>query len=522
MDIVIKNGFIIDGTGRDRYMADVYIKDGKIIDITNESKDIIAKETIDAQGKVVSPGFIDTHTHSDLHLLWDRQHAAGLQQGVTTEIIGQDGLSYAPMSKENIAMYTKYLAGLNGKPDIAYDWSTVHDFRMKFDRTVAINTAYQVPHGALRLETVGMEDVPLVGNHLAEAQRILAEGLQEGAVAFSTGLSYFPGSYSDTTEMIELCKTVAEENSIYVTHLRSVFREEEFDPVLEAIEIAEKSGAKLHFSHYRTTPETAGKVYKIMDDIDKAYDRGVDLTLELYPYPSGSGYAIIFLPPFTVEGGYEQTLERLADKRLRNDIMKGIENNTIKCEGYFTHLPKNKQYIGRSFDEVAAERGQSVPDMMCDILLEEKLEVGFYTTPPNIDTWKRIDQDVLELLSRPYYMVGSDGIYVGENPHPRGFGTFPRLLRFSREHNFKLETMINRMTKTPADRFGFKDRGTLEVGKAADVVVFSPDTVTDTATYEQSRSAPKGIFHVLVNGQVAVRDEKVTGIFAGQALTNQD
>ncbi|WP_311764893.1 N-acyl-D-amino-acid deacylase family protein [Paenibacillus agricola] len=522
VDVLIKNGIIIDGTGKERFKGNISIKDGKIIDIMAVETLVEAKEVIDANWKVIAPGFIDSHTHSDLMLLWDRQHSAGLHQGITTEILGQDGLSYAPLSSSNLQMYYKFLAGLNGSPDIPLDWSTVSEFRMKFDGTVAINTAYQVPHGALRLETLGMRDLPLVGKNMEAAKAILDEGLKSGAVAFSTGLSYYPCSYSDTDEMVELCKVVAENNSVYVTHIRTVFRDQQIDPVLESIEIAERSGAKLHFSHYRTNIPKAGKVQEIMKDIDKAYQRGVDITLELYPYPSGSGYAVIWLPLWCMEGGFEALMERLANPLLRSKLIKGIEQNTIPCGGYFTHLPKNSQYIGRSFWDVANERGQTVPDMLCDLLLEESLQVGYHDSSPaifeNLDQWGPFNQDCLELLSRPYYMVGSDSIPIGKNPHPRGFGTFPRLLRFCREYGFSLETMINRMTKVPADRFGLKDRGQLKVGYAGDIVIFDPEHVTDTATYQLSRSAPKGISYVLVNGEVAVREEKTTGIFAGRAL----
>jgi N-acyl-D-amino-acid deacylase len=525
VDIVIKNGWIIDGTGKDRYKANVLIKDGFIIGISDSDTLPDAGTVIDVDGKIVAPGFIDSHTHSDLMLLWDRQHAAGLQQGITTEIMGQDGISYAPLQRDNIPMYVRFLAGLNGCPDIQLDWSTVSEFRMKFDRTTAINSAYQVPHGALRLETLGMRDLPLTGKHLDKAKSLLEEGLNEGAVAFSTGLSYYPCSYSDTEEMVQLCKVVAAQNSVYVTHIRTVFRETPFDAVVESIEIAKRSGAKLHFSHYRTNIPKAGKVYEIMKDIDEAYQRGVDITLELYPYPSGSGCAIIWLPLWCFEGGYDLLMEQLDDPKLRPVFIKGILENTIPCMGYFTHLPKHPQYIGRTFMDVAKERGQSVPDLLCDLLLAEHLQVGYHDSSPTLfeeaTNWEPFNRDCLELLSRPYYMVGSDSIPVGKNPHPRGFGTFPRLLRFCREYGFRLETMINRMTQVPADRFGLKNRGRLAVDYAADIVVFDQELVTDTATYQHSRSAPTGISHVLVNGEIAVYNEKVTGVFAGRALKRE-
>lgn len=556
-DIVIKNATIVDGTGGDRFRGSIAIKDGKLARISRQSNleesaadsreawegartangpgssDVSglglegvesAREVIDAQGMIAAPGFIDTHVHSDLMLLWDRQHASGLAQGITTEVLGQDGLSYAPLSRENLLMNYKFLAGLNGAPDIPLDWSSVREYRMKFDRTVAINTAYQVPHGALRLETLGMRDLPLTGQHLAKAKQLLDQGLKEGAVAFSTGLSYYPCSYSDTEEMVELCKVAAANDSVYVTHYRTVFRGEPIDPVLESIEIAERSGVKLHFSHYRTNLEKAGQVQQVMAAIDAAYERGVDLTLELYPYPSGSGYVVIWLPLWCFEGGFDAILERLADPKLRPRFIEGMEQNTIPLRGYFTNLPNHPQYVGRSFREVAEERGQSVPDMLCDLLLAEKLQVGYHDSPEwmfeevSQEAWDRFNRDCLELLSRPYYMVGSDGIPLGKNPHPRAFGTFPRLLRFCREYDFRLETLVNRMTKVPADRFGLADRGVLKEGYAADLVIFDERRVTDTATYQQSRSGPVGIPYVLVNGEVAVRGEQVTGVFAGRAL----
>lgn len=519
-DLIIKNGTVIDGNERKAVQADVAVKGGKIAGIGRYAG-MEAREVVDAAGCVVCPGFIDTHVHSDVMLLWDRQHASGLYQGVTTEILGQDGLSYAPLSPGNLAMYFKYLGGLNGEPDIPLDWSSVAEYRSKFDGTVAINTAYQVPHGALRLETVGFRDVPLVGGDLEKAKALLSEAIDQGAVAFSTGLSYFPGSYGDTEELIELSKVLAEKNSIYVTHLRTVFKGERFDAVQEALDIGWKSGCKIHYSHFRTGPHNAGRVDELMKNIDEAYQKGLDVSLELYPYGFGSSTGVIHLPPWTVEGGYEATLERLADKSLRDRIVGDIIKDFPNIDGAFSYLPSgnNDDLLGLTFQEASALRGQSIPELLCDLLLEEKLAVGILgELPKDPKVVEQIEDDLFELLSRPYYMVGSDAIYLGQNPHPRAFGTFPKLLRLAREKAFPLEKLINRMTKVPADRFGLTDRGEIAEGKAADIVVFDPATVTDTAVIGHSRSAPRGIRYVWVNGKTAVWEEKVTGVFAGRAL----
>ncbi len=519
-DYLIKNGSIIDGSEKPRMQADLAVKDGIIAGIGRYT-DEEARSVIDASGQVVCPGFIDTHVHSDANLLWDRQHAAGLCQGVTTEIMGQDGLSYAPLSEDNLRMYWKYLNGLNGNPDVPLDWSSVAEYRAKFDGTVAVNTAYQVPHGALRLETVGFRDVPLTGAHLERAKALLEEGIDQGAVAFSTGLSYFPGAYGDTEELIELSKVLAKKNSIYVTHLRTVFKGERFDAVQEALDIGWQSGCKIHYSHFRTGPSNAGKVDELMKNIDDAYARGLDVSLELYPYGFGSSTGLIHMPPWVVEGGTEATLQRLADRSIRASIVRDIMQIAPNGENVLSYLPsgKNDDLLGLTFNEAARARGRDFPDLLCDLLLDEQLAVGILGwIPKDPQVVEQIETDLFELLSRPYYMVGSDAIYLGENPHPRAFGTFPKLLRLAREKGFPLERLINRMTKVAADRFGLTDRGELAAGKAADIVVFDPRTVTDTATVACARSAPVGIKHVMVNGKWAVREEKVTGVFAGRAL----
>lgn len=527
-DILIKNGTVIDGTGRPGRRADVGINGDRIAAVGDLSgPDVTAGTVIDAAGKVVCPGFIDTHVHSDLMLLADPVHEAALRQGVTTEILGQDGLSYAPLSAENLRAYRRYLAGLNGNPDLPYTWSTVAEFRACFDRTVAVNTAYLVPHGAVRLEAVGFRDVPLVGEALERARRLLAQSLEAGAVGFSTGLSYYPCSWADTEELVELGKVAARYDRPYVTHLRTVFRGEPFDPVEEALEVGRRAGVKVHFSHFRTGPLTAGQVERLLAPIDRAKAEGVDCTLETYPYPTGSSQGVMFLPPWAHDGGPDALLARLRDPEARRRLAREIDyaylGSARGARGWhelvFSYLPKNSELVGLTFAEAARRRGQEVPELLCDLLLEEEFRVGFWGLPPEPEVWAQIDRDIMALLSRPDYMVGSDAIWVGQRPHPRAYGCFARILGpLRRRFGVPLELLINRMTAVPAARFGLTGRGVLAPGKFADVVVFDPEAITDTSTYEDPRRPAVGVGWVLVNGQPALAGGKPTGILAGRAV----
>jgi N-acyl-D-amino-acid deacylase len=522
-DIIIKGGTVIDGTGDIRRRADVGIQGDRIAAVDDLSH-AQAGRVIDAGGMVVCPGFIDTHVHSDVALLHDRQHAAGLRQGITTEVLAQDGLSYAPLSRENLTMYAKYLGGLNGTPPIDWDWSSVAGYRAQFHNRVAVNTVYMVPHGTIRLEAVGFRDVPLIGEGLERARQLIRQGFAEGAAAFSTGLSYYPCSYADTDEMVALCETVAECGGFYVTHLRTVFREERFDAVREAIEVGERSGAPVHFSHFRPKPGSPGQTESLVLPLEQAIDRGLDVTAELYPYPVGSSYGCMFLPLWAHDGGPDAILQRLAHPATRRRIARNLDPSLGSWQSVrFSSLPSpaNRYMIGRTVAEIAAEQGVAPEEFFCALMLEEQLQVGFVVQPPtDAAVWDGYNRDVLTLLTKPYYMVGSDSIPSGQQPHPRAYGCFPRILRLQREHLeiISLETLIQRMTANAAARFKLKDRGVLAAGKAADVVVFNPETVTDRATYDHPFLFPEGIEHVLVNGGVAVSSGVVTGLLKGAAL----
>ena len=523
-DVVLKGGTVVDGTGSPGFRADVGVAND-VIEAVGDLSQAEAARTIDTDGLTVSPGFIDTHTHSDAALLTDPQHEASLRQGVTTEILGQDGLSYAPLSPNNYRTYARYLAGILGRPPLDLDMSSVEAFRSNYHKKVAINTAYNVAHGAVSVATIGFHDRPMEGGHMEHAKQLVREGMEQGAVGFATGLSYHPQAWSTTEEIVELCKVVAQDDGVYVTHLRDTNTDRAFGGGLipEALEIGRRSRVKVHFSHHRTSAETAGQVAECMELIDEAKAEGVDVTCELYPYPVGSTFPMSMLPSYAHEGGPDAIIERLKDPVERQGLVKGLEDQRFERlkDAVPSYMPKNSHLEGMALSDIAESRGQSEAEAICDLLLEEELEVAYWGTPPvSVAVWRQVSRDVLEFLSRPDYMVGSDAIHVGSMPHPRAYGTFPRILgRLRRKWDVvSLEDLVQRMTDNPARRFGLKRRGRIEEGYFADITVFDADHIIDTATFDDAKQYPVGIPYVLVNGRIAVDRERCTGVMAGQAV----
>lgn len=524
--VVIKNGNVVDGTGNKPYQADIIVENGLIKDV-GHFQDATGEEVIDASGMMVTPGFIDTHVHGDVMLLHERQAVGTLSQGVTTVITGNCGRTMAPFeNKEALCNFLKYFRGTGGCPSgFRTPWLTFNEYMALFDRATAVNVACTATHGNTRMYAAGFLDIPtLKGYSLEKAKKILRSTLEDGAIGFSTGLSYFPAAYGDTQELIELCKIVAEYDVPFMVHLRTVFRDKPFDAVEEAIHIAEVTGVKLHMSHFKTGSDSAGNTEKLLHHFDKSERKNLDVSFELYPYHAGSGSMVSFLPPWVVEGGYDATLERLAnstlDNRLEDDIQPIYQLIIGDSRPVFTNLGKDKQYLGRDFYTVAAERGESIQQMIHHLLLDKELDVAFRTSEPeNPDLFAKLDDDIFTLLSKHNYMVGSDSLYAGELPHPRLFGSFTKLLRMAREKSFPIEKLINRMTLTPATRFRLSRRGKIAAGMAADMAIFNFSTVTDTATFQCPRSCSDGVDFVLVNGKVAVRAGKVNGLFAGRAIT---
>ena len=390
---------------------------------------------------------------------------------------------------------------------------------------MGVNIAYLIPLGAVWLETVGFHDMPLDRAAMGRAKTIIRDGIEQGAVGFSTGAAYYPGAWVRTDELIDLCAAVRDAGSIYVCEPRVIHLERTFggDGVTEALHVARQTGVRLHLAHHRTNVQTAGRVKQFMEPIDHAKSEGVDFTADIYPYPTGSSILISYLPAEAHEGGPEQLMARLADGEQRDKLVAHLDTNAFGPldEIVLTYAAAEPDLEGRSLPQIALQRGVTLGRAVCELLYENDLKVGYLNSPPaDTATWRQIGRDALELLARPDYMACSDITPLGALPHPRCFGAFPRFLgRLRRQHDvISLPQMIQRMTDNPARRFGFARRGRIEEGYFADLVIFDPQNVMDTSTYDDPRQHPAGIPYVLVNGRVAVENGRCTGELAGRTL----
>ena len=523
-DLVIRGGDVVDGTGALRVRADVGITGDEITAI-GDLEDAETGDTIDAAGLIVAPGFIDTHAHSDGALLNDPQHENGIRQGITTEIIAQDGMSFAPLSSENYRSHRQYLSGILQPPPEDLDTSSIGAFLDRFDRGVACIVVMLVPHGPVRLEAVGFHDRPLAGEALDTARRLTAEGMTQGARGLSTGLSYYPQSYSTTEELSALCEVVAEHDGVYVTHVRNHNEDRAFGggDVPEALEIARRSGVKAHISHYRTSVPDAGQLDALLGDIDAAKTDGVDVTIECYPYVVGSTVPGYFLPGEFHEDGADGLLALLeTDAGYERAVAALEERGGVDGGGFWTYIGSeaNGDLVGLTFPDAAERRGTSIERMMLDVMREERMSCGFrYVPSGSVALIRQVEADIVELLDRDDYMIGSDAIPLPGLPHPRAYGCFPRFVgRLRRRHGRPLEQVIQRVTQNPAGRFSLDRRGEVHEGFFADLIVFDEDEIVDLATYEDPALPPSGIPYVLVNGRVAVDRQGCTGTLAGRTI----
>lgn len=513
-DTVFEDCRVVDGTGNPWYRADVGVKDGKIagIGVLRWAK---AGRRIQGTGRVLCPGFIDVHNHSDVMIFADPAHEAKVRQGITTELLGSDGLSVVPMKEEKRKEWQRLWAGLNGIHPAPWGASTVAEYLDKFGGRTPVNVAYLVPHGNLRYLAIGMEDRPATVAEIEEMRSLLAQGLSEGAFGLSTGLSYVPAFFSNAEEITALCEVLGRYGGVHATHLRS-YGADLPDAVNEVLQAARVTGTPVHLVHYQMTHTNRGKGAQFLEMINSAREDGIDATIDSYPYTAGSTVLHALIPQWLAAGGTEAMAGRLKDPQVRNCLAKELESGSYAWDDYFfasLRTEQGKALEGKTIAQAAAESTKSVTDFICDLLLQEDFDVSCVVHVDN-------EADVQLIMRSPYHMVITDGLLLGSKVNPRTYGTYPRYLgHYVRDlKNLTLEDVIRKMTYFPAQRFGFHDRGIIRVGMAADLVLFDPETVSDTATFAEPLSFPMGIEMVMVNGEFVVDNGERTSALPGRAL----
>ncbi|TCO53164.1 N-acyl-D-amino-acid deacylase family protein [Actinocrispum wychmicini] len=527
MDIVVRGATVVDGTGAPRYQADVGVQAGRIAEIATGRR-LAGTRVIDAHGLVLAPGFIDMHSHSDIQILAKPDHLAKVSQGVTCEVLGQDGLSYAPVDDATLAGLRAQLAGWNDDP-VGFDWNWrgVREYLDRLDEGIAVNAAYLLPQGTIRMLVVGWDDRPAREDELDRMREVVLQGLREGAMGMSSGLTYTPGMYADTAELVALCEVVGRNGGYYSPHHRS-YGAGAVEAYAEMVDVSKRSGCPLHLAHATMNfPVNKGRAGELLSLLDNAIADGCDITLDTYPYLPGATYLSALLPSWSAEGGPDETLRRLSDQDTRERIRRDLEEtgsdgchgvpvdwDTIEING--VRREENSRFVGHSVAESARRAGRPPAELYFDVLVAERLGTSCLMHVGHED-------NVQAIMKHPAHTGGSDGLLVGERPHPRAWGTFPRYLaRYVRELGvLDLEECVAHLTGRAANRLRLADRGLLREGYTADLVLFDPDTVADTATFDEPRQAATGIPYVLVNGTPVIDDGTHTGALPGHSIRNQ-
>ncbi|MEU0401468.1 D-aminoacylase [Streptomyces sp. NPDC006197] len=521
MDLVFRDAEVVDGSGGDSYRADVGIEDGRIVSIVKEAAAAgcqrpTARRVLDAEGLALAPGFIDMHAHSDLALLRDPDHSAKAAQGVTLEVLGQDGLSYAPVDDRTLAEVRRAITGWNGDgSDVDFDWRTVGEYLDRLDAGIAVNAAYLIPQGTVRMYAMGWEDRPATATELDRMRQLVAEGMEQGAVGMSSGLTYTPGMYAPDSELTELCRVVARYGGYYCPHHRS-YGAGALRAYEEMVTLAREAGCALHLAHATMNFDVnEGRAPELLALLDAALDAGADISLDTYPYTPGSTTLLALLPSWAGEGGPDATLERLRDDATAERIRHHLEElGSDGCHG----VPVDWATIeiaGVSDPALAGLVGSRVDDWQAArrLLLDDRLGTTILQHVGH-------EENVRTIMRHRVHTGGSDGILHGLKPHPRAYGTFPEYLgRYVRELGvLSLEECVAHLTSRPAARLRLPDRGLVKEGYVADLVLFDPTTIASGATYENPRTLPTGIPHVLIDGRFVMEDGKRTDVLAGRSI----
>ena len=528
-DLIIKQATIIDGTGKPGWTGDVGIKNGKFTSIEPSLTDSPARETLQGKGLALSPGFIDIHCHSDNLWLEDSLSEIKLQQGVTREVLGNCGISIAPMDPD--AKYVDFQDALldlkkhqqNKHQNIGQCFSFQDLRTMLQEKGLANNLMGLIGHGTLRIAAMGFSDQVPDKTQMAKMKRLMDEAMDQGALGISTGLIYAPGIFAQTPELVELARVVAKKGGFYASHMRNE-AEEVLVAIDEAIAIGEQAVIPVQISHLKITGQRNwGLVDQVIQKLETAIQKGVDLTCDVYPYFSSATSLTALIPPWAIEGGMDKLRPRLHNaiqrKRIIHDIRYGIpgwedmyhnagwEKITIS---QFDSAKKNN-VEGKTVAQIAEQMKADPFELILDLIDLEGDGVKIISETMN-------EKNVATFLKLPFTMVGSDSSFSQGKPHPRLHGTFPRVIRrFVRELKIlTLEQAIHKMTGLTAGRLKLKNAGLIKTGFQADAVLFDPETITDQATYQDPVKFPSGIAKVIVNGRIVINNGVHTGARPGR------
>ena len=527
-DVLIRNGRIVDGSGRPGYNADIAIKDQRIARIGNLANDTAAR-TIEARGMVVAPGFIDMLGQSETYLLIDPRGMSKVMMGVTTEITGE-GESIAPINERQIKEQEDFLKRFN----LTIDWRTLDEYFRRLEKQgTGLNLGTFVGATQIREYVVGFDNRPPTPAELESMKKLVADAMRDGALGLSTSLQYIPARFATTDELVELAKVARQYGGIYATHQRSEANALD-ESLHEVFEIARRARIPVEIWHLKTAyKKNWGRMPEILNKIKQARAGGLDVSADIYPYIAGSTSLSACLPPWAQEGGVEKMLTRLRDSATRERIKKEISEDHKDWEniylgsggagGVLIGSVVNRDLEssqGKRVSEIAEEQKKDPLDALLDFILADHGQTGAIY-------FMMSETDMRAAMRSPFVSFctdsgsrATDGPLAGSKSHPRGWGSYPRILgRYVRDEKLlTLETAIHKMTGGPATRVGLKDRGLLRVGMFADITVFDPKTVIDRATFESPNQFPVGIEYVLVNGQVSVDKGERTSALAGQVI----
>ncbi|AKF05420.1 N-acyl-D-amino-acid deacylase family protein [Sandaracinus amylolyticus] len=539
MRLLLRNATIIDGTGAEAEAGDVLLEDDHIAELGATT--LAPDEVIDARGLVVTPGFIDVHSHSDFTLPGDPEARAKVMQGVTSEVVGNCGLGLFPSNETVERFYALLSPMLFGEPGGGC-FRDIDAYRARLEeRGVSVNVVPLVPHGNVRCQAMGLAERAARPDEIARMRDSVDTNMRQGAFGLSTGLVYAPGAFADTEEIVELAKVSAAHGGIYASHMRDE-GSRLVQSVEETLRIGREAKIPVQISHHKAADRwNWGKVETTLAMVDRARAEGLDVHSDVYPYTAGSTVlSAMFLPLWAFEGSQDRLLERLRDPKVREQIVEGSKERMMKLATLpgvldrivpkrlilpfvlfelsrlvvVSSLKNQQQYEGMTLREIAKARKQKLYDMLLDLLVEEELAIAAIAHVMSED-------DVQRVMAHDATMIGTDGFPQREGkPHPRAFGTYARVIEhYVRERRlFGIETAIHKMTGMVAKKLGLRDRGVLRAGAKADVVVLDAARVKDRATYASPKNHPEGIVHVFVNGVHTVKNGKHTGARGGRVL----